>query len=180
MAPHVKRQKGHYRGGGAPKGNQNAKGNKGGTGRPSSYRVAFVSVARHVAALGGLDHQLADALGISVQTVRKWKQKYPDFAAACEVSDEEKLEAVKRSLYHRAIGYSHMGVKILSTPGGIAQVPFVEHFAPDVAAIKYFLGNKSKGEFVERVEAENSGVVSVRIEGGLPKDLLPSDVDKPD
>ena len=175
MAAHVERKKGHYRGGGAPKGNQNAVGNRGGTGRPPVYDpVRFPRLARALAADGKLDIDLAQAFQVSAWCICAWKRKHPEFRAACEVTDEEKLEAVKRSLYHRATGYSHPAKKIMAIAAGggtsrIVEVPYAEHHPPDVAAIKYFLNNKAPGEFCERgPAAEATGEVVVRVLGGLP------------
>ena len=96
MAPHVERKKGHYRGGGAPKGNQNAKGNRGGTGRPPIYdAVRFPRLARSLAADGKLDVDLAQAFQVTPWCIYAWKRKHPEFRAACVVTDEEKIKAVK-------------------------------------------------------------------------------------
>ena len=177
MAPHVERKRGHYRGGGAPKGNQNAKGNKGGSGRPPIYDpVRFPRLARALAADGKLDVDLAQAFNVTAWTICSWKRKHLEFAAACVVTDEEKLEAVKRSLFHRATGYSHATRKIMAVPAGggmseIVEVPYVEHYPPDVAAIRYFLNNRAPADWRERAEpAPGSSEVLVRVVGGLPVD----------
>lgn len=174
MALHVNRSKGHHRGGGAPKGNQNAKGNKGGTGRPPVYDpVRFPTLARSLAADGKLDVDLAQAFMVSTTTIYIWKQKHPEFAMACRVTDEEKLAAVQRSLFHRATGYSYPAKKIITVAVGcgvseIVEVPYVEHFPPDVAAIRYYLNNRAPAEWRERVETEaGSSEIVVRVVGGL-------------
>ena len=165
-------EKGHYRGGGAPKGNQNAKGNRGGPGRPPIYDpVRFPRIARALAADGKFDIDLAEAFQVSAWCISAWKRKHPEFAAACEVTDAEKLEAVKRSLFHRATGYSHATRKIMAVPAGggmseIVEVPYVEHYPPDVAAIRYFLNNRAPAEWRERPEIEAPG--SERGRGARP------------
>ncbi len=177
MAPHVERKKGHYRGGGAPKGNQNAKGNRGGTGRPPIYdAVRFPRLARSLAADGKLDVDLAQAFQVTPWCIYAWKRKHPEFRAACVVTDEERLEAVKRSLFHRATGYSHATRKIMAVPVGggmseIVEVPYVEHYPPDVAAIRFYLCNRAPAEWRERAEpAPGSSEVVIRVLGGLPVD----------
>ena len=175
MALHVERKKGHYRGGGAPFGNKNALGNKGGTGRPPVYDpVRFPQLARALAADGKLDVDLAQAFQVSAWCIYAWKRKHPEFRAACVVTDAEKLEAVKRSLFHRATGYSHATKKIMAVPVGggmseIVEVPYVEHYPPDVAAIRFYLCNRAPAEWRERAEpGPGSNEVVVRVLGGLP------------
>ena len=172
MAPHVKRKKGHYRGGGAPKGNQNAKGNRGGTGRPPVYDpVRFPRLARALAADGKLDVELAQAFQVTPWCICAWKRKHAEFRAACEVTEEEKLEAVKRSLFHRATGYSHPATKIMATGAGVVEVAYVEHYPPDVAAIRYFLNNRASAEWRERTDTcSDRSEVIIRVAGGLPKE----------
>ncbi|MGB6910310.1 MAG: hypothetical protein WBE01_11360, partial [Methyloceanibacter sp.] len=67
--------------GGAPKGNKNAVGNKGG-GRVDGFKPEYCLVATAMCKLGALDHQIADELGISVRTFYAWKAKQVEFAAA--------------------------------------------------------------------------------------------------
>ncbi len=152
----------------APKGNQNAKGNRGGTGRPTSYTPRCAATARYVASTGGLDFQVASALDVDVRTVAAWKQRHPEFAAACVVTDETRVNAVACSLYHRAVGYDHPAVKIIATSGGVVKVPFIQHHPPDVAAIKYFLNNRASAKWQDRAPEAERGELVVRIEGGLP------------
>ena len=169
MAPHVERKKGHYRGGGAPLGNKNALGNKGGTGRPPVYDpVRFPTIARALAADGKLDVDLAQAFKVTAWCIGAWKRKHPEFRAACQVTDEEKIAAVERSLFHRAVGFSHPATKIVATSGGVIQVPYIQHHPPDVAAIKYFLSNRASAEWRDRALEAERGELVVHIEGGLP------------
>ncbi len=175
MAPHVKREKGHHRGGGAPKGNQNAKGNKGGTGRPPVYDPArFPTMARYLAADGKLDVDMAQAFKVSATTIYVWKQKHPEFAAACRITDAERLAAVQRSLFQRAIGYSYPSKKIMTIAVGggvseIVEIPYLEHYPPDVAAIKYYLNNRAPTEWSDRLETKTrSNTNVVQVIGGLP------------
>ena len=81
---------------------------------------------------------------------------------------------MKRSLFHRATGYSHETRKIMAVPVGggmseIIEVPYIEHYPPDVSAIRYFLNNRASAEWRERPEIEaSSSEVVVRVFGGLP------------
>jgi hypothetical protein len=159
---------------GAKFGNKNSVGNKGGKGNPApKYSNTFVRIARVFAAQGMLEYKMAEAFGVAPRTLRDWKTRHLDFRAACYVTEAEKLESMKFSLYHRGIGYSHETVKIVTVAIGngmseIVKVPFIEHYPPDVAAMRYYLNNKSAGEYKDRAETEQVGAITVRVHGGLP------------
>ena len=63
---------------------------------------------------------------------------------AKEVADER----VGRALYHRAIGYSHPAVKIVTVALGnnagskVVREEYTEHYPPDTAAICFWLKNR--------------------------------------
>jgi uncharacterized protein YjcR len=67
--------------GGAPKGNQNANGNKGG-GRKTSYKPAYAECAKTLCAVGGYtDKNLAEAFDVSEMTINRWL-KHVEFQLA--------------------------------------------------------------------------------------------------
>jgi hypothetical protein len=49
---------------------------------------------------------------------------------------------VEMALYHRAIGYTHPGVKVFQHRGEPVIVPYEEHHPPDVGAITLWLANR--------------------------------------
>ena len=118
---------------------------------------------------------MAEAFSVTVKTIYAWKHRYPEFKAACEITDEEKLVIVKKSLFHRAAGFEHPAVKIMTVGIGggvteIVEVPYTEYYPPDTAAIKYYLNNRDPTRWRERAEVEGqTGELVVRIIGGLPE-----------
>ena len=97
-----------------------------------------------------------------------WRRRYPEFDAACTPSEDEKRAAVEAALFHRATGYSHRSVKILTVDKLVQKVKYTEHYPPDVAAIKYYLNNRDRANWSEKTEVEQSGGVTVKVIGGLP------------
>lgn len=155
-----------------PKAQQEA--SKRGRGRPPSYSATHVKAVRAMAARGWMDVEMARAIGVNPSTFRRWKAEHPEFLSAATPTPEEQLAAVKGALLHRALGYSHMAEKIMTRSIGdgcseIVREEYVEHYPPDVAAIRYFLNNKSGGEYKDTQEVEQRGDVVVRVEGGLPE-----------
>jgi hypothetical protein len=72
----------------APKGNQYAKGNKGG--RPSKYKSEYAEIAQKLCAKSGFtDMQLAKWFEVNVDTIYQWKLKHPECAEALKVGKAE-------------------------------------------------------------------------------------------
>ena len=147
--------------------------NKGG--RPPTYHPAFVIAVREMSAHGWTDFSIARAFNVEEVTIWRWRKQHPDFGAASVSTDQERLEAVRRSLYARATGYSYKSEKIMTVAigNGMSEVirePYVEHHPPDVGALKFYLTNKSAGEFSDKQEIESSNEHVVRVVGGLPDD----------
>ena len=67
------------------------------------------------------------------------------------------------SLYHRAKGYSHPAVKILSVaqgagqPSEVQEVPYTEHYAPDTTAAIFWLKNRQPKKWRDKQEVEHTG-----------------------
>jgi hypothetical protein len=64
----------------APKGNQNAKGNRGG--RPTLYKPAYAAQAAKACQAGFTDQELADLFGVAVSTISAWKAEHVEFSDA--------------------------------------------------------------------------------------------------
>ena len=147
---------------GAPKGNKNALGNKGG--RPSSYKSEYAQIAKSMCELGATDFDLASAFDVVVSTVSLWKSTHIEFSDALKIGKAAADDKVERSLYQKAVGYSHDAVKIFANPrtGENVVVPFVEHYAPDTTAAIFWLKNRRKDVWRDRQEVEHSGMIETK------------------
>lgn len=125
--------------------------------RPSSYKPEYAKQAFHLALLGATDVNLAAALGVDVSTVERWKKRYPEFCGALKRGKDEADAMVAKSLYRRALGYSHDAVKILTVADGanqgshVEQVPYVERYPPDTTACIFWLKNRQPEAWRDRV-----------------------------
>jgi hypothetical protein len=144
----------------APKGNQNAKGNKGG-GAPTKYEPKFAKMAEKACQAGFTDLELADLLGVSVRTINAWKVVHLEFAAALKVGKAVADERVERSLFARANGYEHDEVDIRVVSGEIIQTPIRKFYPPDTTAAIFWLKNRKPAEWRDKQEVEHSGGVTV-------------------
>jgi hypothetical protein len=139
-----------------------------GRGRPTVYDPRMIEQARKLCALGATDIELADFFEVHVATLNRWKAEYPDFCASIKTAKQEADERVERSLYHRAIGYSHPAVKIFM-PAGASQPVYAdyrEQVPPDTTACIFWLKNRRPDLWRDRLNHElggaNGGPIEVR------------------
>jgi hypothetical protein len=85
-------------------------------GRPSSFRPEYVKQAEKLCKLGATDLDLAGFFEVDVSTIWRWATKYPEFRSALKSGKEVADDRVERSLYQRAVGYSHDAVRVLCRP----------------------------------------------------------------
>ncbi|MGE4375077.1 MAG: helix-turn-helix domain-containing protein [Methanoculleus sp.] len=122
-------------------------------------------LALHVSVDGLTDDEVAKELGVSVPTVRRWKKKHPEFAAAlAEVKDLRDLR-VERSLYKRAIGYKYQEVETTIVNGvEVKRQVRLKVAHPDANACRLWLQNRQPEKWRDRQE------VSVDMPTWLPED----------
>src|SRR6185437_6128000 len=127
-------------------------------GRPSTYLPEHAERAYAMAQQGATDQEMAEALGIASSTFYEWRHLHPEFAEATRLGKEACDERVERSLYHRAIGYSHPAVKIFMPAGAEHPVyaPYIEHHAPETAAASLWLRNRQPEKWRDKQEVEHS------------------------
>ena len=131
-------------------------------GRPSSYKPEFAKQAQKLCSLGATNPELAEFFGISLAGFKKWLAVHQDLVAALKVGKAQADDRVERSLYGRAMGYSHEAVKIFMPAGASEPVyaPYTEHVPPDVTACIFWLKNRrpdlwrDKSEHIVRHEVE--------------------------
>lgn len=129
------------------------------TGRPTKFDPRYVDQARRLARLGQTDTEMAAFFGVSESTLNLWKQRHKDFSESLKEGKEEADALVADSLFHRARGYSHAAVKIFADvkTGAVEQVPYIEHYPPDTTACIFWLKNRQKAKWRDKVEQEVSG-----------------------
>ena len=103
--------------GGAPKGNKNAKGNKGG-GRRSLYKPEYAEEVRKLCAvMHATDLMLAEWFGVSERTINEWKARYVEFFAALRAGKDVTDDLVERSTVQHIVGYHVLTEKVLQKGG---------------------------------------------------------------
>lgn len=141
---------------------ERAEGRKG---RPPTYKPTFAKQAAVLARLGATDMEMADAFGVEVRTIYRWKHDHPEFCQALKAGKDEADERVERSLYQKAIGYEQDEVKIFMPAGAEKPVyaPFRAKIAPDTTAAIFWLKNRRSQEWRDKQEIDHTGAIGITI-----------------
>jgi transposase len=134
-------------------------------GRPSSYDATYhIPQAELLCRLGATIDQLAEAFGVSGETVRRWMLKYPDFCGSIRVGATPADDRVEMTLYRRATGYqtvetenTYEMAEVTDPVSGEVRVfrkltavkEKVREVPPDVTAITFWLKNRRPAEWRE-------------------------------
>jgi len=117
--------------------------------------------------LGATDKDIAEACGVTEQTINNYKQSHPDFFESLKSWKEIADGKVERSLYQRAIGYSHTETKAFNQQGEIITADILKHYPPDPTSCIFWLKNRMPAEWREKVShvsATEDDVIPNRIE----------------
>lgn len=111
---------------------------------------------------GQTDKEIAEKLGLSYSTFRRYKVQNTDLKSAIAQGKDKKNESVVQALYKNCIGYKYYeevptkvkievtapdGTKTVSEEIKISSVK--KYKGPDLAAQKYWLGNRDKAKWQE-------------------------------
>ena len=116
--------------------------------------------------------QIADNLGINVDTLIEYKKKYPDFSEALKKGKEVVDIEVENALLKKALGYTIMLRKQKVTKDGdVVDIEEEVHIPPDTTAQIFWLKNRRKQQWRDKVEVEKMGTIQkIEIINDLPKD----------
>jgi len=115
--------------------------------RPTEYKSKYCDIAKKMCQLGAIDKDIAEALGVTEQTINNWKFRHPEFFESLKIGKSEVDERVKQSLVHRAMGYTHTEDDIKVVNGEIVITQTVKHYPPDTTACIFWLKNRMPDEF---------------------------------
>lgn len=135
-------------------------------GRPTKYKSDFAAQAQKLCRLGATDIELADFFEVDRATIYRWIGLHAEFCDALKSGKEAADERVERSLYHKAVGYTHDAVKIFMPAGAAKPVyaPYREHVPPDTTAGIFWLKNRRGKDWRDKVEHAGEGGGPLRIE----------------
>jgi len=77
-------------------------------GRPTRYDPAFARQARLLCRLGTDNAGLAKVFSVSVATLYRWLDRYPEFGLAVAMGRGDHAGLVEPSMFKRATGYNYL------------------------------------------------------------------------
>lgn len=121
------------------------------TTKPVKWNKNRSQQAFDYAFLGATDEQIAELMGVNINTIHYWKRTKPEFRRMLDKGKRQANARVARALYEVAVGYSHPDtviltnrVKVYDEEGKLVEehtepllVPIIKHYKPDAfAALK--------------------------------------------
>lgn len=95
---------------------------------------------------------MANFFEVAESTINNWKGEHPEFLESIKRGKDKADGEVASSLFKRALGYEHEAVKIMQYEGAPVIVPYTEKYPPDTAAMIFWLKNRKKAQWRERIE----------------------------
>lgn len=140
--------------------------------RQSKFTPRWREVALELFAKGCTLTEVAAATFVTAKTIRNWLDRYPSFSK--EVSDAQQIPIanVEAAVYAAACGYDYEEKKYqLNNDTGEMQLveTYVKHLPPNPYLAKFFLTNRSSGEWRDRQNLDMAGAggsVDVKISIG--------------
>jgi len=135
-------------------------------GQPTIYKDEYCEQAEKLCKLGMTDAELASFFDVTETTINNWKLKHPEFFESIKKGKYLADGNVAERLYQRAIGFEHPSeeIKILNDEGKqrITRVPITKIYPPDTAAAIFWLKNRQRAKWRDKVETEHSGSIENR------------------
>ncbi|MEM8975213.1 MAG: hypothetical protein AAGD43_24390 [Pseudomonadota bacterium] len=123
------------------------------------YSRQMTEIARRYI-LSGSGHgttALADVLGVSPRTIRRWKAEHKEFRDAIEIARDEAVEILERTAMELATGYVYDDVDVRAVDGVIVKTQVRRQRAPDGPMVRYLLENYAPEAFSSQQRVQLSG-----------------------
>lgn len=128
-------------------------------GRPPRYNPDIhPKAAKALCAKGATIAELAAAFDVAISTIWLWKVSHPEFFESCRLGLEAANDRVERSMFERAVGYTHESTKIFMPAGASKPVyaPYLKHVPPDPRAGEFWLTNRAPDRWKHKQNIENN------------------------
>lgn len=135
----------------APEGNTYALGK----GRPTSYKQEYDELVYNYCLLGATDKDLAGFFGVAESTLNLWKETHESFSESLNAGKAIADGKVAQSLFQLATGYSHPDTHFTSYEGTVIKTETTKHYPPSATAQIFWLKNRQKKFWRDKVVVEN-------------------------
>ena len=110
--------------------------------RATKYKKEYDDKAYKLSLLGSTDKEIAGILEVTVSTLNLWKKNHKTFSESLKKGKDDADANVTKSLYQRAMGYSHKEEHATAVKGKIV-IKIVEKFyPPDPTSMIFWLKNR--------------------------------------
>lgn len=123
--------------------------------RPTKYKEEYASIAKTMCRIGATDIEICEALKIHKATFYRWKSEHKEFCDSLKIGKKVSDDRVERSLYERALGYTHHEDDIRVVNGQIEITPTLKHYPPDPTSAIFWLKNRRPKEWRNNPEDNN-------------------------
>lgn len=124
--------------------------------RPTKYKPEYNKQVFKLCLLGADDKQLADFFDVTEQTINNWKISEPEFFESLKKGKLQADARVAKSLYDRALGYSHKEDKVFQHEGTPVIVETTRLYPPDTTAAIFWLKNRQPEKWRDRQEIDHT------------------------
>ena len=138
-------------------------------GPKSSFDHRAQSILRLAYERGCTDEEAAELCGVTVQTIHNWRKANPEIFEALRDWKAQADGRVERSLYERALGYSHPEEKIFVHEGVVTRVATVKHYPPDPTSMIFWLKNRQPQQWRDKQEIAHDGQVEWVVRTGVER-----------
>lgn len=131
-------------------------------GRPTLYKEEYAQQAQKLCKFGATDVEIAEFFDVSVRTIHRWKTEHEEFCHSISIGKEYADSRVERALYEKATGFSYKEDKAFKCRDGDGaervEVVTLDMQAPaDTPAMIFWLKNRKKAEWRDKIEHEHGG-----------------------
>lgn len=122
------------------------------TGRPSKFNTVNLEQLKKLYLAGWDDARVAGFFNFTRKSLENWKKDNAEFFLALKDWKKDADKRVERSLYDRAVGYSHEEEVIYQYQGKIIKTTTIKQYAPDVTAQIFWLKNRQPENWRDKTE----------------------------
>jgi len=133
-------------------------------GAPTKYKDDYAKQASNLCWLGATNADLARSFGVAVSTIDKWLSVHEEFSGAIKKAREEADLKVTKSLFQRAVGYSHPDTHFSNFQGEVTATPTTKHYPPETTAAIFWLKNRRPDEWREQTTVKVEHEIAIKME----------------
>lgn len=138
-------------------------------GRPSLFSDEIFNKIVEMYTEGKTEDQVAEIIGVHVETIRRWKREKEGFRWASAEAKMIADEMVEASLFKKAIGFNYFEEQ--ATRDGVQALQ--KYAQPDPRAQIFWLKNRRSADWKDRVEVEHKSNHSIFLDTGDEEEDIP-------